>query len=129
MWRDEVGDVAVNEEFALIRPEDRGDMNPAVAAGDHHRAGALTLIRQAAVPGLVLGIGRGFPPVIAMHKIRGQRARVFHYGPSVRLFLGLIERIRREFERQIPSDAGLRKGFGNLWWARLAFVRGGNSKG
>ena len=33
-----VGDIAVNEEFALIGSEDRGYVNAAVAAGNHHGA-------------------------------------------------------------------------------------------
>ncbi len=70
--RDEVGDVAVDEELALLRPEDRGHMHPAVAARDDHRARSLTVGGEAAVPGRVLGEGRGPPAVVALDQGSGQ---------------------------------------------------------
>ena len=64
--RHQVRDVAVDEELPRIRAEDRGDMHPAVAAGDHHGARALAFVRQPAVPGAVFRPGRGLPAMIAV---------------------------------------------------------------
>jgi hypothetical protein len=67
--RDGVGDVARGEEVALIGPEDGGDMRPAAAAGDHHRARMPAVRGEAAIPGAVLGMGRGPAAVTAPHRM------------------------------------------------------------
>ena len=76
--RDKVGDIAVDEELTLIGPEDRGHMHAAVAAGDYHRARALPLSGQSAVPCLVLGIAGRLPPLIALQQIRRQSLGLVH---------------------------------------------------
>ena len=48
--RDEVGDIAVNKKFALIRAKDRGDMHPAVTAGNNHRPRMLSQNAKMPVP-------------------------------------------------------------------------------
>ena len=78
VFRDQVGDVAMDEELALVRPEDRGDMHPAVAAGNHHRARMLPDFGQPPVPALVFGIGSGLPPLIPLDQIAGQGFGMVH---------------------------------------------------
>ena len=56
--RDEVGDVAVDEEVAGLVAEDLGDQHPAVAAGDDHRLGGLSLVGELGVAGDLLGLRR-----------------------------------------------------------------------
>ena len=69
--RNKIGDIAVNEELTGVGPKDRRNMDAAVTAGNHHGAGVLPLFGELHVPALVLLIGRGFPAVIAAHKIVG----------------------------------------------------------
>jgi hypothetical protein len=69
--RHQIGDVAVDEELALVRAEDRGDMHPAVAAGDHHGARVLAAAGQLAIPRLVVLPGRRPPAVKSLHQIGG----------------------------------------------------------
>lgn len=76
--RDEVCDVAVDEELARVRFEDGGYVHPAVAAGDDHAARALAFFGKTAVPRAVVGeIGR-FPPVVAVAEEGRKRTYLIH---------------------------------------------------
>jgi len=70
----QVGDVAMDEELALLGPENRGHMHPAITTRDHHGAGVLALFREVAIPRLVLGIGRCLPTMITLNQIVGPNA-------------------------------------------------------
>jgi hypothetical protein len=83
-FRHQTGDVAVDEELALIGAEDRGHMDPRVAAGDHHRPRPLPVLGQPPVPDPVLGIARRLPAMEALDQVRGERTGEFHGVPSRR---------------------------------------------
>jgi hypothetical protein len=53
-------------------------MHAAVATGNDHRAGALTFVGQASVPCFILGMGGGFPTVIALGQVLRQGAGEIH---------------------------------------------------
>ena len=74
----QIGDVAVDKELALIRPEDGCHMHTAVAARNHHRARVLPVFGQTPVPATIFGINRGFPTVVAVDQIGRKRAGVLH---------------------------------------------------
>ena len=67
--RHQICDIAVNEKFALIGTEDRRHMHAAVAAGNHHGAGALAFFCQTTIPTLVFRIRCRFPAVITRDQI------------------------------------------------------------
>ncbi|MPL88430.1 hypothetical protein SDC9_34453 [bioreactor metagenome] len=75
--RHQIRNVAVAEELARVGAEDRGHMDPRVAAGDDHRARALALVGEASVPGAVFRVGGRLPAMVAADQIRGQRPNVF----------------------------------------------------
>ena len=76
--RHQIRDIAMNKELTLVRAKDRGDVNAAVAAGNHHRARALPFGSQTPVPALVFLISRRFPAVVTRHEIARQRLGVLH---------------------------------------------------
>ena len=76
--RDQVGNVAVDKEFALIRAKNGGDVYPAITARNDHCTGALTFVRQAFVPGFILGKGGRLPAVEPLHKKIRQWFGVLH---------------------------------------------------
>ena len=78
--RDQVGDVAVDEELALIGAEDGGDMHAAVTARDDHRAGVLAFLGEVAIPGFVVGIGGGLPAFVTLDEVGGQGRGGGHCG-------------------------------------------------
>ena len=101
MGRNKVGDIAVNEEFALIRAKDRCDMDPAIAAGNDHGARALPFVGKPFVPALVLFKGRGLPTMKPLDQIFGKRARMFHMSMSFGSAIGTnLPNIYEKFEAQ-----------------------------
>ncbi len=76
--RHQIGDIAVNKEFALIGPEDGCDMHAAVAARNDHRSRVLSVFGQPAVPAAVFGINGGLPAVIPVDQICRKGAGVLH---------------------------------------------------
>ena len=82
----------MDEKLSLIRTEDRGDMNAAVAARDHHRARMLAAFGKAAIPGLVVLIGRGLPALKPLDQIGGKGASLKH---NVSLLLRSVRLLRQ----------------------------------
>ena len=76
--RHQIGDIAVDEKLAGFRPENRRDMHPAVATGNHHHTRMLTVLGQAAIPRLVVIILGRPPAVIPINQIRREGSHVIH---------------------------------------------------
>ena len=75
---DKAGDVAMNEELALICAKDGRHMHAAVTAADHHGARVLAFIGKMPVPCLIVPVFRGLPALVALDEIAGKRTNTFH---------------------------------------------------